>query len=509
VAPLVAAALSFGFGRARGPFWLAPNFDPEYCYLENGLLVATGHRTFHSDHPGAVLQLLCGAVIRGLHLAVGRGDVVEDTLRYPERYLAAINAGLAALFALALWAGGVALWLGSGRLLVAMTAQAAPLLLTRVPLELMRVSPEPLLLSLAFVFGVQVMLRGWGDDRPATGPVAMGVLAGVGLATKITFAPLLAVPLVVLRRWRGRFVMLVVAAATFAVFLVGVIWVPSHFFDFIGGIAGHTGRYGSGGEGFLTAGLFSARLSQLVLGLAVSEPVWLGVVAAAVAGLVGLAVSWRRLRGPARRDARVAIGFSSALVGQVLMVTKDPVTPHHYLIPALAVTGLAVVALARTFVSEPGAAARAVLGVLVVVALVSAVAHNRSMLAQLRSNRDQRAGGRQAISNLRSECRFVYSYRVSEPAFALGFGNGFAGKKFGQELSRLYPGLVGYNVWNHRYESFTGFPDDDRVGPGPLCLVIDRGSLGDVERDLVLEPIGPPGPEVVRRILARRPAAPR
>jgi hypothetical protein len=47
-------------------------------------------------------------------------------------------------------------------------------------------------------------------------------------------------------------------------------------------------------------------------------------------------------------------------------------------------------------------------------------------------------------------------YRSLSPEFALYFANGFSGGIFGKYLQNLYPRALLYNIFNGRFETFTG-----------------------------------------------------
>src|SRR4029077_15373415 len=122
-----------------------------------------------------------------------------------------------ACVAILIFSAGLIVLRRTGHLGAALLVQAGPWLFLATPGELSRVRPEPLVIALSAVYGAVLLTSTDNARRDVT---ALGVLAGAGMATKVTALPLLLAPLVAFSSWRSRQRFVVTAAIAF---LAGII----------------------------------------------------------------------------------------------------------------------------------------------------------------------------------------------------------------------------------------------------------------------------------------------
>ena len=72
-------------------------------------------------------------------------------------------------------------------------------------------------------------------------------------------------------------------------------------------------------------------------------------------------------------------------------------------------------------------------------------------------------------------CRTVSYYRSSSPQYALMFGNDFARGICGNNLFKLYPKFISYNIWRQKFNDFHGPLNSQRTieliqNSYPICL---------------------------------------
>jgi len=467
---------------ALGPYWLQINVDPTYAYLTNGLLLATGRAAAHTDNPGTPVQLLGAVTIRVAHLLTGRGELEEDVLARPERYLAAMRLVLVMVFVATVAVCGVLALRVTGSLAVALLLQATPFLTVRPITDLTKVKPEPLLMSIVVLMAALVAvcllaparLSGWRRV------IAFGLLCGAGMATKVTMLPLLIVPFAVLRSWLQRAGYLTVTVATFFAITVPATVSIRKFFRFITRYATHTEAYGRGDEAILPPDLLSHRLPSLITKLAVEEWVFLGPLLASFAVVIAVPML-RRLADldPRQQTAwRVLALLVVAGAGSLLLVAKNPGVPERYLVPTFAIAGLMPVAM--SVLAGPGClglqrAVRRSAGVaLVAAAGIHFVIGIRSDMRYLRRSRDaslsRQAGAEAAAAGV--PCTLVQTTRSSTRERALHFGNQIAGRRFGATLDRLYPGVIIIASPNPGFRTFTErLTVQEAFARGDLCAV--------------------------------------
>ena len=237
----------------HGPYYLRNNFDPEYNYLLNSLSLLTWHAPRHNDHPGVTLQLL-GAAVEwlkwlGSFLFGNRKSLSDSVLSRPESYLRMMNLVLNVLLGCALYWSASAVYRVSKSLASAMLLQGTVVVYHQTFLALPRVSPEPLLIAIGL--GLMAVLApvvlaeegdAVSDPRLAT---TAGAVFGLGLMTKVTFAPWAAVVLLFSQKsHRRRFLM--AACATVLILLLPIATRIPHMASWFTLLATHSGSYGEG-----------------------------------------------------------------------------------------------------------------------------------------------------------------------------------------------------------------------------------------------------------------------
>jgi hypothetical protein len=470
--PLLALYSAAALRAARGPFWLASNFDPEYAYLLNGLSLSQGFGIHFVDHPGVPLTLLMAALIRlaGV-LYVGR-SVDALVLESPESFLSTAHWCLLVTYVMVLsWAGyrGAK---ATGSMGFGLLWQTTPLLSGTALAALARVSPETVLMLLSL--GLTVVFFEYShpavdDSRGESLSFCMGALVGVGGATKVTFAPWILPPLLLLRSRDHlvRFVLGIALSGLLAGVLLGAR--IEYMLKWFAYLLLASGRYGQGPWTVVRASALPANLSRLARGEYVLALT-----------LAFLATSWIvALRS--RRDAKLRGALAAGILAQFLLAAKHPA--QHYLIPAIGAAGfgLAVLWLQRSDFGRAGphrkAASSAVVALFAAVVVVLRVASLPSVARRLAVASSEMLRVSEGADRLGQSCRLIRYYRSSAPAFALHFGDTWVNRRFSRELRQLYPTYWEYDVFNHLYRDSAGTVVPEKSALGEPCVVFQGEPL--------------------------------
>ncbi|HEV2762114.1 MAG TPA: hypothetical protein VGV38_03890, partial [Pyrinomonadaceae bacterium] len=483
-----AALAAFQLREARGPHWLSENLDPTYPYLLNSLNVSNLHRPFHYHHPGTPVQLAGGVVIRLSHPLSGERELARRVLTEPEHYVGRISTAFVVLYALALLAAGFAALAATRSAALALVFQATPFVSETSVEALTGVRPEPLLSACALLLGAVALLALRFDVKTHARryALAFGAVVGLGVACKINFAPLAVLPLIMLPRLRARLEFCAGALLSF-LFFVALIITPFHlraFLSFSVSLLTHTGRYGSGAQGFADPQRYFESAARLAAG----DWPFFALVAAGLL-LPAWALVRRREEGAQidERDARRAAGYrilfaaAAAEVLQFLLVAKHP--SARYLAPALNLAGLNLVLLCellRPRLALRPAARYALLLALALVAFVQArqLSAQRGRLEQL--TREQLATHELSERQARS-ARVVRYYSSSSPAFALKYGSDYSNNFYGALLQELYPGNYFYDLWTGRFSDFRAALPVTKVAPEGGPFFMHGYSLADTD----------------------------
>ncbi|MEA2205890.1 MAG: hypothetical protein QOE77_2666 [Blastocatellia bacterium] len=494
--PALLIVVAFQIRTASGPYWFSENLDPSYAYLLNSLNISNLHRPNHIDHPGTPVQTLGAVIIRILNPTADESSRAREVLKNPDVYLRTINNVFIFIAAFCLLVAGIVVFRVTGQLVSALLLQGAPFLSATMMQGLFGVRPEPLFVSLSIIFSVLILLSltSHASTRTRALSIAFGVLAGLGMAAKINFLPLLLIPLVILSSWKWRIIYAVTAGLSFFFFILPIL-APSHlmrFFGFAVGISTHTGRYGTGPAGIVNPREFVRN----ALSLMATDWLFFLIIAASV---VLLLAKFGRTRLSGGRY-RVLLAVTLAQVVEFVLVAKHP--SSHYLMPALGLVGVNLIVIAQLW-RETTFSARirnvALAAICLVLLLVQVIAL-REQQAEMRTLAARQRGAAEKIQNEFRNVPVVDYYSASSPAYALKFGVEYSGNLYVSIMDELYPGSLFYNPWTQQFSNFAGPIDPGGLRGTPDGFLMHGYSLKDSDfakflpphafpDDLTLEPV--------------------
>jgi len=502
IIPLTVILLTFWIKAAQGPLWLATNHDPSYHYLLNSLMIAELKAPYHVDNPGTPLQVLGAAVIWVTHLLRGSSSVRLDVLQNPELYLSAIHGTVTCLYGAILFLVGLITFRTTKNVAIALAMQSPPLLAHKTLYLGAHVTPEPLLMAVGTLFCAAVLTYLWKPldrnekRRHFAFAIALGVLIGLGMAAKLTFAPLALMPLVVLPNWRSRLLYVLAAPITF--FLVTLPALPNfaRFASWYMKWATHMGAYGGG-----ATGLFKSEHLRAIAPVMAQTRLLPLFLAGAVAVILWL---WRRGRTGSlpmhyRRVQRGLLALIVAAAASALMLLKQPCT--RYTVPLLSSLGLAVVLCFEATKLWPRNLR--LLRTVLVFLLVAYVVATRTLAVnrwrtELPATTKQYLAVPEEINRRYADAAKVYFFRASSRAYALSVSSCRSGHRFADDLRTLYPKSYLWDIWTKRYMHF-GAPVSLQAIAAQGPEVVFQGEPFDREDDPDI-PVAPP-PNAVLKIV--------
>jgi hypothetical protein len=465
ILPVLLALAAVYLNDARGPYWLGTNSDPEYVYLLNALNLADFHGVGHIDHPGTTVQVLGALTIRAKHALgnTGEENVKTDVLKRPEAYLTTINTVMVVLNALMLLLlGALALKL-TRKLWVSLLLQAVPFVsTTRLQFGLTRVTPEPLLF-LATTLTVALMLLMLhkapepGDRRGYIRLITgFALVTGFGIATKITFIPLMVIPFLALSKLKYRIYYIITAGVSFILFTLPIIRQYPRFFGWIFKLLGHSGRYGSGPSGLAEADKYLQNMIKLLTGNPVFSIIM--VISLVVIAII-LVHPKHRKEALATMRFRLLAGTAAAQMAGLMMVSKH--TSNHYLLPVLNLSAILLYLIylnlkhigghSVTLKTAPAAILAAVGFVLILTNPVSQIQETADGLTRLK---EKSMALHDYMKQHYPGSIKIYYYRSSSPEYALKFGSDLSRSYHADQLQQLYKNVYFYDIWTKRFSDF-------------------------------------------------------
>ncbi|HEX9701450.1 MAG TPA: hypothetical protein VGA19_01265 [Rhodospirillales bacterium] len=473
VLPGVYAAAALWSRAAGGPAWLWFNLDPAYFYLLDALNLINLTAPAIVYHPGIPVTWLGALVLKAAHPLAGADALTGMVLADPEFHLRLIGGVFVALNALALLAVGVAGRRACRSLTAAWFLQSAPFLSMVILKHSYHVKPEALLLATTLLLIAAAMLTlepGLVERHRRRFAVGFGVIAGFGVAVKITAFPVFVLPLFVVGGPRWMIVYGASALASLVVFMLPAAGAADVFVAWMTKVALGTGAYGGGPAGFVDWTQYPASVLKLF-----KRPVF--HVPFVLAALT-LAWAWRRRRErPLDVPAlRLLAGVVAAQLAQALIVAKQP--NAMYMIPSLVLSAPAVVVLWRLL--APAVAGRAAgradgprwLGRGFAVLLAAVLAAGAFGTVRLAGELAADAKPALAADNDRFRaCARVYAYAASSPSFALLLGDYVAGGRFGEQLSQVIPAN---DFWLEHWWDQSRVAFRDARGPADMAAALGR-----------------------------------
>jgi len=442
ILPAVMVVLGLRQLHAVQPFYQF-DYDPNYVYLLNGLLLIQGHSPGHYDHPGTPVQMLAGLVILFRWLVTrltdpNDGGIVRSVLAEPEIYLATISKTFLALAALANVYLGHRIQRASGRICYGLMAQLGPLLLGEQMINLFNLSAEPGLFIVAILLMAVLadsMFR--GQRATARTALAAGALCGVGIAVKVTFLPMLAMLLLLADR-RNLVLAAVAAVATFLICVSPVIPVLQESLQFYARIATHTGGYGSGDPGVFDWSKLPARFGAI----ASAEPAFLISIGGTILAVISLL---RKRRQPAAAGSSwlmvVATALLLAQAGSLVIVLKH--FGVKYLLPGLSITSTTLAWLTWLVARSLHPRRAAALQWIAAVALASLgtwqVWHLQNELDAKHAQNALQLSRIAEIMKQYPNAVLISDYRAPSLGHAINFGLGYTRGYFVSEAASLRP----------------------------------------------------------------------
>lgn len=502
--------ISHGFLSSRkGDFWWTVNQDPDYAYLLNSLIVANFDSPGHVDHPGTPVQVLGAIVLHIRYLfsswfASVANNLTDDVLTHSESYLYWINYTLVALSALSLLVVGLGAFLVSRNLLLSLILQTTPFLTMRTLTvsEASRVAPEPLLFCISQLI-VLLLVIYWYDknaDRSRWFAVGMGILFGLGMATKITFVPMIFFLLLV-ADWRRKLLAIGVAIGAFVFATLPIIPYYGGVLDWLVTLTTHTGIYGTGKPGLVEAASFSSNLSKIFGRNQSFIIIFLIFNGLCLSTLIYFWLNRQSFAASAIANHRNrTLCFLSVVVGLVvwsqIFITAVENSSPRYLVPSVGLTGLLVflsiylfdfLLLRRTIFRERSIVLMA--SVVLVICVAIGLRQFDQALASISKRANMYKKELAQLENVLetnpeySTCGRVMAKRFSSVQSALYFGDIWTnarglkgGAVFAERLNQLYPDAVFYNEPREAKESYSSFirrtPLKKLTTPQENCILL-------------------------------------
>jgi hypothetical protein len=508
IIPITFVAAVSALTKAKGPQWLPFTFENPYVYLFNSLAIVDGRTPTYLQHPGITTEFFGAMVLRASSLEP-EPDLIVSALRNPEKQIQKLHWALLIFTAVVLWLApwftaialksnitglliqapvlfyqtlvAYGIMFGSDLMQVPFGIAAIccclllllPPAITGAPREQGTLHGLTLLLSAGRLNPVREQPDFVRDRSPAMPgsllsswriaflPALTGLICALGIATKLTFFPIILLSLFCC--WKRKSV--ATFSASFLICLTLVLLpliskLPS-ILDWMFSLATHSGLYGTGAVGLPSADKYLDSVLYFLNGgpLLVTIP----VVTAVITMAITLAP-----RSPFRR----AGWWQTVLVLLIIeLVSFAAIAKHpniHYLIPLYLITGVNLVLLYHSFAPSSVYRSLKALGWVVLVSLLALglkdfISTTKVIYGELRQDKVALLHLYRHAKQIAGNDLLVDYYVSDSPLYPIIYGNGWAGYAFSRQLQNIYGNALFFNIWRGQFQTFSGFIDSQTV----------------------------------------------
>lgn len=437
------------------------NVDPEYCYLFNGLNLANFHLPWHIDHPGSPLQEFSAIIIWIVHLFNLSTSLIKDFLLNPEKFLTVIKISIDIVNSAALFIVGYFILKFSKNIFSAIFIQTAPFLSGTILLISNRLIVENFLIfiGLLLILLVYIFLheKKYLENKIDVYIWLFALTIGLGIATKITFAPLFIVPFFLLNGFKKKFFYSLITLISFFVFAFPVIDRMDYFFNWIGALFVHSGVYGQGESNIINGNEFYNNLITMIT----HEKVLPFVIVILLITNLLYFIPFLKLKTINDYYYKALLAITLAIILTILIVAKQ--LKYYYLSPSLLLMAfglyLTVKILSRKFnflnkkiVFVP------LLGIFFIYIFFTELTNSFAVNTQFNNSYAPLTKTYNKIHNKYNDLPLlIYSDYYGAPfkEYSLYFGINWSGnkmrEKYNKALLELYPNSYIFHNWNNKF----------------------------------------------------------
>lgn len=480
IIPVLFILLQVYYKINYGPLYLKMA-DPEYAYLLNGLCLNNFKLDLdYVDHPGTPVQVISALTNFVVHIFRGGNSLTDDVLLHPEIYLTATQVSLTLINAFLILLAGLLLFRATGKMFYAVAFQFAPLAHELTVGIANRVLPESLLVGLSvlfFAYAVYYLLKQQQHETDKRKHVTrFSLLSGLALATKITFVPVLLIPLMLLKGKPAKLKFVLYTTAAFLVFAFPLITKLSYFSRWMVALFLHSGSHGSGQANVIDWTVFIRNLKYI-------HSMFPGIYwSAGILFVFILLTSFKKIRN--KITGKQGFIFFLALFLNILLqvIFSAKSYSDKYLAPSLIESFISIL-LVIYFISSSGFINKykqwityLSLPVLIILFAIPSGKRIINYNETLKKDKNAYLHTRNIITQIPADNRIIFTeYGCAVPEWSLWYGSLFTGRYkawITRSLEKLYPNTYFYDVNQDKIYHYI-----DKVTPSEITSLPGRTIL--------------------------------
>ncbi len=479
--PLLYLLLGFYFRQVFGDLSLRST-DPEYIDFISGMCVATGKFSqANIDHPGAIFQIILAVIFRIIHFFRGNSTpFFEDAMAHADLYLAVANLAVTAIIStVMLWAGKTVHKITNSTF-YAVVVQTAPFIINIWYEIAGRIYPELIFVIPVYMIEVELFRQLYKPtEKQNRSHYIYSLASGFGMSVKMTFFPIILLPLFVIKKTTNKLKYLLYTVVAFFILSPQVLFQWQHFRWWMKGIFIHSGSYQAGDSNIIDTTLFVKNFNKLLT----HERFFFYTIAVMMVLLLVMIFTrkWRNLY------FKIFSGFILAAAGLVFIVSKQYAI--RYFLPALLFYPFLLIlnkeAIQLFFNQKVIKYALSIIIAVILGFQINNSAHYMRVVSKTVSQQmEARVQTRSFIQTLNKNSYTLITsqdYGSPYPQYALMFSFAMGGKQwphYKEKLNALFPDNYMYFTWDNTLK-FWGEPynaDTLAASGKPVYLYLQKNT---------------------------------
>jgi len=455
------------YKEAVGEYYLGRNYDPAYPYLISSLNLSQfkGYGVGLIAHPGTPVQELGAVVLLIVNsLQPNKTDLVRDVFINPEFYLNKIFQSFLLLNSIAIFLLGITVYREMKRIVDAVFLQLTPFAFYSqdIYFQLTNVSVEPILVFTILLLIIAIIIyinKNRSERYSLFYSIVFGVLCGLGMATKISFFPILVIPFLLIRHLKFKVLFILISILSFFIFVFPAFSSENAdgFSVWVKDLLIHSGRYGTGTEDFVETSVYLQNVKTIFSKNLIFSVSYISLL------IVFVLQFFVKYKSSIRSNKyfNLLCGTLIAMTLQIFIVAKH--FSLYYMIPSYMFSILGLFIINRIIISlypnffKIKNKKTFYYTCISIVIIVFSVVQLRTMYKDRKYIANSRNEARKIIKSLEENYGnsiVVSTYECSSREFALFLGSFFGGtqhRAYMAILKEMYPNSFYYNRWNDTF----------------------------------------------------------
>jgi len=455
------------YNDALGEYYLGRNCDPSYPYLVNALNLAQNQNygVGHFDHPGTPVQEIGAAVILIIHTYNSNNtDIVTNVFNKPEYFLNKILKTFLLLISAAIFLLGLITYSKLKNIYAALFLQLSPFSFYSedIYFQLTNVSVEPILVFTALMLISTIILYLNKPDSEKINllfTLVFGILCGLGMATKISFLPVMIIPFLLLMniKYKGLFIILSIISFSAFVYPAFSTNTANDFTIWVRNLIAHSGKYGKGSEDIIQTSVYFDNVKTIFSKNLIFSVTYISMIII----LISQFFEKYKLAIRSNKYFILLLGIFLAMTLQILMVAKH--FSLYYMIPVYMFSILGLFVIYKIFVSfypdmfKSNKKKYIFYSLICVIMISYSIIHLSTIYKTRKLIGNGRNEARKIVSTLEEDYGnyiVVSTYECSSKEFALYLGSFYGGsqhKRYMAIVKEKYPNNFYFNRWANNF----------------------------------------------------------